>query len=94
MSNVDTPSIAALDRQDERLLTSAGLRAHVLASIARIRSGDLGSLPVVIGLVLIWIIFQSLNSFFLSSANLTNLLLECAAVGTISLGVVLVLLLG
>ncbi|MBI2245085.1 MAG: sugar ABC transporter permease [Nocardioides sp.] len=96
MSNVDTPSIAAaLDRQDERLLTSAaGLRAHVLGSVARIRAGDLGSLPVVIGLVLIWIIFQSLNSFFLSSANLTNLLLECAAVGTISLGVVLVLLLG
>jgi D-xylose transport system permease protein len=60
----------------------------------RLRRGDLGSLPVAVGLVLIAIVFSSLNQHFLSAENLTNLALQMAATGTISLGIVLVLLLG
>jgi D-xylose transport system permease protein len=60
----------------------------------RLRQGELGSLPVVLGLVAVWIYFQSANSNFLSSGNLTNLMLQIASFGTISVGVVLVLLLG
>ena len=60
----------------------------------RVTQGELGSLPVVIGLVVIWIVFQAKNDRFLTSGNLTNLVLQIAAVGTISVGVVLVLLLG
>jgi len=60
---------------------------------ARTRGGDLGAIPVVVGLVIIWTVFQILNPNFLSSANLVNLALQCAAIGTIALGVVLVLLL-
>jgi D-xylose transport system permease protein len=54
----------------------------------------LGSLRVFIVLALIWFIFQTQNSNFLSAFNLTNLVLQIAAVGTISIGVTLVLLLG
>jgi len=57
-------------------------------------TGNLGALPVVLGLGLIWIVFQALNPAFLSADNLVNLTLQCAAVGTIAIGVVLVLLLG
>src|SRR5438067_2250856 len=60
----------------------------------RVTQGELGSLPVAIGLVVIWIVFQIKNDRFLTSGNLTNLVLQIAAVGTISVGVVLVLLLG
>jgi D-xylose transport system permease protein len=60
----------------------------------RIGDGDLGSVPVVVGVVLIWGVFQTLNPRFLSASNLVNLALQSAAVGTIALGVVLVLLLG
>ncbi|HEX8805061.1 MAG TPA: hypothetical protein VF743_12735, partial [Acidimicrobiales bacterium] len=60
----------------------------------RLRQGDLGSLPVVLGLAAVWIYFQSANENFLSSGNLTNLMLQIAATGTISVGVVMVLLLG
>src|SRR5919199_2194366 len=60
----------------------------------RVTEGDLGSLPVVIGLAVIWLIFWRLNPNFLTPRNLTNLVLQIAAVGTISAGVVLVLLLG
>jgi D-xylose transport system permease protein len=54
----------------------------------------LGSLRVFIVLAVIWIIFQTQNSNFLSSFNLTNLVLQIAAVGMISIGVTLILLLG
>src|SRR3954470_22492119 len=60
-----------------------------LAVLAR-----LGSLRVFIVLALIWIIFQSQNSNFLSAFNLTNLVLQIAGVGMISIGVTLILLLG
>src|SRR5215207_9024809 len=84
----------AADLLDERLIQQRGLRGYVDAFRARIRNGEIGSLPVVVGLVIIWIVFYSLNDNFLSSRNLVNLALQCAAVGTISLGIVLVLLLG
>jgi D-xylose transport system permease protein len=60
----------------------------------RLSYADLGQLPVLIGLVLIWIVFQSANSNFLSPLNLTNLMLQIVAVGITSVGIILVLLLG
>ncbi len=63
-------------------------------AIRRLVQGDLGSLRVVIGLALIWAIFQFENDRFLSAQNLTNLMLQITATGLISIGVVYVLLLG
>ena len=60
----------------------------------RFLQGDLASLRVLVGLAVIWIIFQSQNDRFLSAINLTNLMLQITAVGLISVGVVYVLLLG
>lgn len=56
--------------------------------------GDIGALPVILGLVLIAIVFQAANRNFLTPLNLTNLMVQIAAVGTIAVGVVLVLLIG
>jgi D-xylose transport system permease protein len=55
---------------------------------------DLGSLPILLGLVVIWIVFQAANPHFLTPLNLTNLVLQIASTGTISVGIVLILLLG
>ncbi|WP_433380196.1 sugar ABC transporter permease [Actinoplanes sp. CA-142083] len=55
---------------------------------------DLGAWPVVAGLVVIAVVFGSLNDRFLSAENLTNLSLQMAATGTISLGIIMVVLLG
>jgi D-xylose transport system permease protein len=60
----------------------------------RMGRGELGSVRVLISIAVIWTIFQIANDRFLSSINLTNLTLQIAAVATISIGVVLVLLLG
>ena len=59
-----------------------------------IAEGRAGSLLVILMIAAIWIFFQFANSNFLTAANLTNLMLQNAAVATISIGVVLVLLLG
>jgi len=63
-------------------------------ALRRFVQGDLASLRVVLGLAVIWIIFQSQNDRFLSAENLTNLMLQITAVGLISIGIVFVLLLG
>lgn len=60
----------------------------------RVRGGELGAWPVLIGLVVIWIVFQALSDRFLTPQNLSNLALQITAVGMISVGIVLVLLLG
>jgi D-xylose transport system permease protein len=62
--------------------------------LRRFLQGDLGSLRVIIAIAVIWAIFQFEESRFLSATNLTNLVLQITAVGLISVGVVLVLLLG
>ncbi|WP_439593025.1 sugar ABC transporter permease [Microbacterium sp.] len=90
---VQTPT--PTDRQDERLRADAGgLRGFLSASVSRVRGGDLGLLPVIVGLALIWTIFQILNPFFLSSNNLANLLMQSVPVGVLALGIVCVLLVG
>jgi D-xylose transport system permease protein len=60
----------------------------------RLAQGELGALPVIVGIAVIWAIFWLANDRFLTPGNLTNLLLQLAALGTIAIGVVLVLLLG
>ncbi|MDG4906820.1 sugar ABC transporter permease [Mesorhizobium sp. WSM4898] len=85
---------ALLDRSDERLKDRSGAKGAIRGFLDRVRSGDLGSLPVVVGLVLICTIFQTLNPVFLSPNNLVNLLFDCSTVGIISLGVVCVLMVG
>ena len=59
-----------------------------------VRNGDLGSLPIIVGLVLIAIIFQSQNDRFLTAGNFVNLIVQMAAITVIGMGIVFVLLLG
>jgi D-xylose transport system permease protein len=70
------------------------LREYVHVVYVRIRSGDSGVLPVVGGLLLISILFQSLNSNFLSAGNLVNLLIQGAVYMLLAMGEVFALLLG
>jgi D-xylose transport system permease protein len=62
--------------------------------LQRVRSGDLGSLPIIVGLVVIVVVFGTLDDTFLTERNFTNLLLQMAPFAIISIGVVFVLLLG
>lgn len=60
----------------------------------RLRGGDLGLLPILAGLALIAVIFQSQNPNFLTARNFVNLIVQMAGITAIAYGVVFVLLLG
>ena len=84
-------------RSSERAPVEARRREQLLAragAAQRLARGELGSVRVLLGIAVIWTIFQLANDRFLSAVNLSNLTLQIAAVATISIGVVLVLLLG
>jgi len=59
-----------------------------------VRNGELGALPIVVGIVIIAIYFQSRNSNFLTAGNFVNLIAQASPVIVIGMGVVFVLLLG
>lgn len=82
------------DQLDERLIQSEGVAGIVRLALNRLRGGELGSLPVVVGLAVIAVVFYSLEPAFLSSRNLVSITQFAAPVGMIALGVVMVLMLG
>jgi D-xylose transport system permease protein len=88
--------MSSTQENDPRVIREqGGLRGLVADYRRRIAQRDIGQLPVIIGLVVICTIFQiTSKGVFLDSFNLVNLTLQMAAVGTISIGVVLILLLG
>jgi D-xylose transport system permease protein len=70
------------------------LAAYARRWWAGVRAGDLGSLPIIVGLILIAVIFQSQNDRFLTAGNFVNLIVQMAAITVIGMGIVFVLLLG
>lgn len=80
---------------DPRLLVrEQGFAGYLAEFTRRMRTGELGSVPVIVGLVVIWVTFQSLNSAFMSAQNVSNISVDIAGTGLIAVGVVFVLLLG
>lgn len=71
-----------------------GWRRVRLAWAERLRGGEWGAAPVLVGMVVIGAVFGSLNDRFLSAENLANLALQVPATGMVALGVISVLLLG
>ena len=59
-----------------------------------VRAGELGVLPIIVGIVVILITFALLQDNFFTQRNFTNLLLQMAAVATMAIGIVFVLLIG
>ncbi len=62
--------------------------------VKRLSSGDLGALPILIGLIIMTVVFQTQNGNFLTPRNVVNLILQMAGTTMIAYGMVFVLLLG
>ncbi|PKV88530.1 sugar ABC transporter permease [Streptomyces sp. TLI_146] len=94
---VDAPPAAgeAVTAVDPRLLVrEQGFAGYLSEFKRKMKAGDLGSLPVVVGLIVIMAIFQSLNSNFLTAGNLSDISVAMVGTGMIATGIVFVLLLG
>jgi D-xylose transport system permease protein len=63
-------------------------------ALERLKSGDLGSAPILLGVALVALFFYNKNSLYLSAGNLSNLIVQMAGVSAVAMGVVFVLLLG
>jgi D-xylose transport system permease protein len=59
-----------------------------------VKAGELGSLPIVVGLIIIAIVFQTQNDRFLTAGNFVNLIVQTAPYAVIAMGVTFALLLG
>jgi D-xylose transport system permease protein len=61
---------------------------------SRVKAGDIGALPAILGLIALCAIFGAMSDVFLTPGNFANLLTQAAAVIVIAMGLVFVLLLG
>ncbi|CAM5369929.1 sugar ABC transporter permease [Streptomyces abikoensis] len=94
-ANGQAPAHDALPAVDPRLLVrEEGFAGYWSEFRRKLRSGELGSLPVVVGLIVIALVFQLRDSAFLGAENLSNLFVTAAGTGLIAVGIVFVLILG
>jgi D-xylose transport system permease protein len=72
----------------------ASLGAILRARWEAFKAGDVGSLPVIVGLIAITVYFTSKTDVFFTAVNFSNLIGQMAGVTVIAVGVVFVLLIG
>ncbi|WP_328520311.1 sugar ABC transporter permease [Kribbella sp. NBC_00359] len=72
----------------------AALGAYIRDYFARVRGGELGSIPAVVGLIVITVVFSLVHQGFLSAYNLEALVIQAAPIIVMAMGLVFVLLLG
>ena len=99
-TDVDQPPSGADEAADQSAASAApeviadSLGEYVKIWWTRVRSGESGALPVILGLVAIVVYFQVRSSLFLSAGNLVNLIEQAAWIVTLGMAEVFVLLLG
>jgi ABC-type xylose transport system permease subunit len=105
MAKVEEPVPQAQEVLSEKASTEAALAVapalvatslpdYLKAYFARVRAGDSGVLPVVGGLIVVSVLFQVLNSHFLTALNLVNLLIQGAVYMLLAMAEIFALLLG
>ncbi len=70
------------------------VRDQAVAYIQRVRSGEMGALPAIAGLVVLSLLFAVLSPFFLTERNFANLLTQAATLVMLAMALVFVILLG
>jgi D-xylose transport system permease protein len=90
---MSTPVVEVPESPAE-LTRSPSLGEYFRAYVDRVRGGDIGSLPAILGLVVLVIVFSVMRPVFFSAGNFANLLTQGAPITVIAMGLVFVLLLG
>ena len=85
------PAASGFDNDNRQAATIADSARDYLN---RLRGGDMGSLPAILGLVFLFVVFASLNDRFLTTYNMANLLIQAGSICVMAMGIVFVLLLG
>ena len=85
------PAASGFDNDNRQ---AGGIGDSARDYVNRLRGGDMGSLPAILGLVVLVVIFASLNDKFLTTYNMANLVIQASAIIVLAMGIVFVLLLG
>lgn len=93
MSSKSSVSLADSDFSGDTA-TDTTFGGAVRAYLQRVRGGDMGSLPAVLGLIVLFVVFGLANDRFLSALNLANLITQAGSICVLAMGLVFVLLLG
>ena len=91
---VETDQTAETSGFAEDSRRSVTLRDAWADYVNRLRGGDMGSLPAILGLVVLYIVFGLANDRFLSMLNQANLVIQAGSICVLAMGLVFVLLLG
>jgi D-xylose transport system permease protein len=86
-----TPPVELADKPD---VETESVSEYIQRWWVGVRAGELGSIPIIIGIVVIALYFQSRNSNFLTAGNFVNLIAQMSAITIIGMGIVFVLLIG
>jgi D-xylose transport system permease protein len=103
-SNLRNTEMTTVKAQSDDTFAEGGFAGDVLteqtfgdavrAYVRRVRGGDMGSLPAVLGLIVLFVVFGLANDRFLSALNLANLITQAGSICVLAMGLVFVLLLG
>jgi D-xylose transport system permease protein len=74
--------------------TNETFRDAVRGYARRVRGGDMGSLPAILGVIVLFVVFGLANDRFISALNLANLVTQAGSICVLAMGLVFVLLLG
>jgi D-xylose transport system permease protein len=97
LSTSTSPAAPERDLEESGFARDTGpgsLRDYVVDYVQRVRGGEVGALPAILGLVVLGLIFSIASDRFLSVANLANLVQQSGITVFIAMGLVFVLLLG
>jgi D-xylose transport system permease protein len=103
VSTTEDPQVSAVEELSQPTNDELAVVPELVANnfgeylrgwFTRVRGGDTGALPVIAGLIVISILFQSLNSHFLTASNLVNLLVQGSVYTLLAMAEVFALLLG
>jgi len=92
-TTVAAPSRAATAFENDNV-QEATIGDSARAYLNRLRGGDMGSLPAILGLVVLFVVFSSLNDKFLTTYNMANLVIQAGSICVLAMGLVFVLLIG
>jgi D-xylose transport system permease protein len=90
-ASAPTPAASGFDHDSRQAATIADSARDY---VNRLRGGDMGSLPAILGLIVLFIVFSSLHDRFLTTYNMANLVIQSAYIIVLAMGLVFVLLLG
>ncbi|GAA4735674.1 ABC transporter permease [Amnibacterium soli] len=71
-----------------------GIGDQLRAYVSRVRSGEMGMLPAIAGLIVLTALFAGLSPYFLTRLNIANLFTQSASLAVLAIALVFVILLG